>query len=168
MRKLILEYLFSGLIVAVALVVVIAFYTNYQDTRHKTITVTQEEFSPVTSSGIEFITPGPYHRGQMLTVLDGLCNTSDVSLQVISIVGFQEVEVSQLIARTIILNPTVTPPLPHPLDPGCIATQPISGPLPQNIPNGKWKLYLTLTVNGTKAGQVQYLNVLSNTIEVVD
>lgn len=134
--------------------------------------LTPAAFAPLTSRGITFVTPGPYHAGQTVTILNGFCNESKDVQQVITIVGFEEQRVERLLARNVTVSPLRAElggqPLPRPFDPGCVADkEPIIGPLPLNLPPGYWKLYVAMTVMGPVSGQVQRLTIQSSEIEVV-
>lgn len=144
-------------------------------------TVTAPEFKPVQTLGLKFCADaedqdckveahGPFVPGQVVTVKNGVCNTSKQTLQVITIVGFEETRVDRIVARNVVVSPrpdasAPVSPLPRPLEPDCTAKGLVTGLMP-NVPPGNWKLYVTLTIMGPQSGQVQRVNVTSGEIEV--
>jgi hypothetical protein len=146
---------------------------------------TPKPYEPISVNPIVFLTPPPFQSGQIVTVRDGICNNTNDVLQGITIVGFEEQEKDRLSTRNIILQPQTDPgtaatsPLPRPISPGCLGTDPVTAPLCAvfsatdlhscltPLPPGKWKLYINLTVMGPQASQVQRINDVSQTFEVL-
>jgi hypothetical protein len=129
-------------------------------------------FNPVETKPIRLLTPGPYTVGQTITIQNGVCNTTKETLQATTIIGFIETRVDRLLARNVVLRPdptgsTAGTPLPRPLVSGCTGTDPVTGPLPLNLPPGHWQLYVIVNVMGGQAGQMQRINLISDEFEVI-
>ncbi len=165
-------------VVAVTLGIVLTFLLYQTTLRLYVAPDVPEVFRPVTSNGLKFCkdtdcsveSKGPFQRGAPVTILNGICSASKTSLQAVTIVGFEEAKVDTIVARNVVISPkpdsnAAISPLPRPLNPGCTATDPVSGIMP-NVPDGFWHLYVTITVMGSQAGQMQRLVITSGEIEV--
>ncbi len=147
---------------------------------------TPKPYEPISVNPLVFLTEGPYHVGQTVTVRDGICNNSSDVLQGITVVGFEEQDVDRLSTRNIVIQPVAdsagtaaVTPLPRPISPGCTGFDAVTAPLcaafaaadlhscSTPLPPGKWKLYINLTVMGPQASQVQRINDVSQTFEVL-
>lgn len=160
------------------LAIVIALGSGLCSAGLVTFNARADPYTPVHMRPIKFITAQPFHVGQEVTILNGLCNDSSDILQSTTIVGWQEVGKDTLVARKIVVRPKLdengnlgVQPLPEPMPPGCVGikdgiSEPITGPLPQSLGPGKWSLYILMTINGPN-GKQQKLTHTSETITVV-
>lgn len=140
--------------------------------------ISHDTYAPVEMRHIKFLTAQPYHVGQEITILNGVCNTSNDLLQVTTVVGFKEADKDTLVARKLVITPKTDPqgtlgvqPLPEPMKPGCVGikdgnSEPITGPLPAALGPGRWSLYVLMTIDGPN-GKQQKLSETSETITVV-
>lgn len=140
--------------------------------------VSHDTYAPVEMRHIKFLTAQPYHVGQEVTILNGVCNNSKDTLKVSTVVGFKEVDKDTLVARKIVIMPKLdtagnpgVAPLPEPMRPGCVGikegiSEPITGPLSPDLLPGKWSLYIIMTVTGPD-GKTQTITEESPTIQVV-
>ncbi len=161
--------------------------TGTPDIASPTVVISQatpQPYEPVSVRPFVFLTEGPYHVGDTISLEDGICNNSGDTLQGTTVVGWIEQGRDRISTRNIVLQPrpdsagaAPVQPLPIPIAPGCLGTMPVTSPLCANIsvtpgeclsllPPGRWKLYVNITVLGPQGGQMQRISDLSPEIEV--
>lgn len=135
-------------------------------------------YAPVEMRHIRWQTAQPFHVGQQVTITNGVCNTSEDTLQVTTVIGFKEAAKDTLAARKLVISPKVdstgllgVQPLAEPMLPGCVGikdgvSEPITGPLPADLAPGNWVLYVLMTIDGPD-GQRQKLTETSPVFTVV-
>ena len=117
--------------------------------------------------------------GQTVILYDGICNDYDIPLNAQIYLGAETVGTPSLTSRTVDLlrrnigdqqvPVTDTPEgrIRRTLEPGCTATDPITGIIPPTFSVGKWQLKVHIVVTGPQ-GEIQELVKVSHTFEVLE
>lgn len=134
-------------------------------------------FCPVELLQLQF-SPEKLRVGETATLLDGLCNRSDVDVNTQMYLGAQSLRGTLTVStvdlltkkndkgETVAVTDTNEGRLPRVLEPGCIVTAPIIAPLPTTFTPGMWIVRVHIVVTGP-GGRVQHINKTSNPFEVI-
>lgn len=124
-------------------------------------------YAPLAIKDFTLLTPAPYHVGQVISLRNGLCNTSNQTIAITITLGIHE-DVDPVRARNVALLPQPGSPGMLTLKPGCISDiEPLVGPLPTEVGPGTWHISLIVTAIGSEVNQRQTLPIETKSFEVI-
>jgi hypothetical protein len=159
-----------AIIAAVVLPIAVVLFFNPFSARTPAIVspvATIEAFAPIKVDPFILETPSPYHVGQVVSMKNGVCNTSKETVVITFKLGVKE-EADPLGARNVIVAPKEgSDPIMLPIAPGCLQNSDVlTGPLPPSVGPGKWRVYLIITALGSDSKR-QMITMQSSVFEVI-
>lgn len=121
------------------------------------------EYVPLRLVGFRLQSDGPFHVGEQVTLLNGVCNDSAEPVGALVSIGFQPdpdplagPKVSVLEEEPVTFQPGV-----------CVGSEPLRGPLPAAVIPGRWRIYVQITARGEMADELQRLTETTQPFTVI-